>query len=31
MTKKEKEKQEKIKYIKEIINKDIKYDKRKEF
>ena len=31
MTKKEKEKQEKIKYIKEIINQDIKYDKRKEF
>ncbi|MFR7544556.1 MAG: hypothetical protein ACLUWN_01210 [Clostridia bacterium] len=30
MTKKEKEKQEKIKYIKEIINKDINFDNRKE-
>lgn len=30
MTKKEKEKQEKIKYIKEIINKDINFDTRKE-
>ena len=30
MTKKEKEKQEKIQYIREIINKDIKFDNRKE-
>ena len=30
MTKKEREKQEKIEYIKTIVNKDIKFDKRKE-
>ncbi len=31
MTKKEREKQEKIEYLREIVNKEIKYDKRKEF
>lgn len=31
MTKKEREKQEKIEYLQEIVNKEIKYDKRKEF
>ncbi len=30
MTKKEKEKQEKIKYLQEIVDKDIEYDTRKE-
>ena len=30
MTKKEREKQEKIEYLREIVNKEIKYDKRKE-
>lgn len=30
MTKKEKERQEKIEYIKSIVNKEIKFDKRKE-
>ena len=29
MSKKEKEKQEKIKYLQEIVDKDIKYDNRK--
>ena len=30
MTKKEKERQEKIKYLQEIVDEDIEYDKRKE-
>lgn len=30
MTKKERERQEKIKYLQEIVDKDIEYDKRKE-
>lgn len=30
MTKKEREKQEKIEYIKSIVNEEIKFDKRKE-